>query len=358
MKKRLSMMLLVGCMLLLSMQVGLAAETGKKLPNIQILATGGTIAGSAASSTQMTGYTAGAIGIQTLIEAVPQMKEYANVSGEQVCKISSNNMTHEIWLQVANRVNELLARNDVDGIVITHGTDTLEETAYFLNLVVNSKKPVVLVGAMRPATAISADGPVNLLNAVRLAANKDAWGKGVMIAMNDEINAAREVTKTNTSHVDTFKSPDLGYMGYINNGEAEFYREPVRKHTVRSEFNVKNVKELPYVEVIYGKVNDSRVMVDAAVKAGAKGIIYAGMGNGSIHEAAEKALIEAQQKGVVVVRSSRCGSGTVFGGPARYFDQKFLTADTLNPQKARILLSLALTKTNNLEEIQRIFNEY
>lgn len=358
MKKRISLGFLVLCMMVFSIQACFAAEAGAKLPNIKILATGGTIAGSAALSTDMTGYTAGAIGIQTLIDAVPQMKEYANVSGEQVCKISSNNMTNAIWLQVANRVNELLANKDVDGIVITHGTDTLEETAYFLNLVVKSEKPVVLVGAMRPATAISADGPVNLLNAVRLAGNKEAWGKGVLVAMNDEINAAREVTKTNTSHVDTFKSPDYGFIGSINNGEAAFYRDPIRKHTAKTEFNIKNVKELPYVEIIYSKVNDSRVLIDAAVKAGAKGIVYAGTGNGSIHEAAEAALVEAQKKGIVIVRSARTGSGTVFGGPARYFDQHFLTSDSLNPQKARILLELALTKTTNLDEIQRMFNEY
>lgn len=358
MVKRIQLVFLILCMMVFSVQLCFAAEAGGKLPNIKILATGGTIAGSAASSTQMTGYEAGALGIQTLIDAVPQMKEYANVSGEQVCKISSNNMTHAIWLQIAGRVNELLARSDVDGIVITHGTDTLEETAYFLNLVVKSEKPVVLVGAMRPATAISADGPINLLNAVRLAGNKAAWGKGVLVAMNDEINAAREVTKTNTSHVDTFKSPDYGFIGTIDNGEAVFYREPVRKHTAKTEFDVKNIKELPYVEIVYSKVNDSRVLIDAAVRAGAKGIIYAGTGNGSIHEAAEPALVEAQKKGVVVVRSARTGSGTVFGGNARYFEQNFLTADSLNPQKARILLELALTKTTDLDEIQQMFKEY
>lgn len=342
-----------------SVQAGFAASSNnEELPNIQILATGGTIAGSASSSTQMTGYKAGAIGIQVLMDAVPQMKEYANVSGEQVCKISSNNMTDEIWLQIGKRVNELLADKNVDGVVITHGTDTLEETAFFLNLVVKSDKPVVIVGAMRPATAISADGPVNLLNAVRLAASKEAIGKGVLIAMNDEINGARDATKTNTTHVSTFKAPELGYLGYINNGKPYFYRESTRKHTNQSEFDIQNLKELPVVEIVYGRAGENRVIVDAIAASGAKGIIYAGTGNGSIHNAAEAGLIEAQKKGLVIVRTSRTGNGTVINSLPKWDDEHFLKGDSLSPHKARILLSLALTKTNDLNEIQRMFNEY
>lgn len=345
-------------MALLSVTVVFAAEAPQKLPNIKILATGGTIAGSAASNTQMTGYTAGAIGIQVLMDAVPQMKDYANVSGEQVCKISSNNMTDAIWLQIGKRINVLLAQDDVDGIVLTHGTDTLEETAYFLNLVVKSDKPVVIVGAMRPATAISADGPVNLLNAVRLAASKEARGKGVLIAMNDEINGARDATKTNTTHVETFKSPELGYMGYMNNGKPCFYRESTRKHTSQTEFDLTGITKLPYVKIVYSHAGDDRVLVDAAVAAGAQGIIHAGTGNGSIHEATEAGLVEAQKTGVVIVRSSRTGNGTVTNSIPRWDSEHFLKSDSLNPQKARILLMLALTKTQDLGEIQRMFDEY
>jgi len=355
--------LLVVFVILFTMVFGVQAcfaesSNNEELPNIKILATGGTIAGSAASSTQMTGYKAGAIGIQVLIDAVPQMKEYANVSGEQVCKISSNNMTDEIWLQIGKRVNELLADKNVDGVVITHGTDTLEETAFFLNLVVKSDKPVVIVGAMRPATAISADGPVNLLNAVRLAASKEAIEKGVLIAMNDEINGARDATKTNTTHVSTFKAPELGYLGYINNGKPYFYRESTRKHTNQSEFDINNLKELPVVEIVYGRAGENRVIVDAIAASGAKGIIYAGTGNGSIHNAAEAGLIEAQKKGLVIVRTSRTGNGTVINSLPKWDDEHFLKGDSLSPHKARILLSLALTKTNDLNEIQRMFNEY
>nr|WP_234407805.1 type II asparaginase [Massilibacillus massiliensis] len=356
-KRQMMIVFTVLCMVLLGAQSVFAAEKNN-LPNIKILATGGTIAGSASSNTQMTGYKAGAIGIQTLIDAVPQMKEYANVSGEQVCKLDSKDMSNDVWLTLSKRVNEVLADRDVDGIVITHGTDTLEETAYFLNLVVKSDKPVVLVGAMRPATAISADGPLNLLNAVRVASSKEAVGKGVLVTMNDEINGAREVTKTNTNNVATFKAPELGFLGYVNDGKPYFYRESTRKHTAKSEFDVTKLNALPYVKVIYGHADDDGIFVDAAVAAGAKGIIYAGTGNGSIHKNAETALAKAAQKGVVIVRSSRVGNGTVIDAEQSYIDAHFLNGDSLNPQKARILLSLALTKTNDLKEIQRIFNEY
>lgn len=352
-KSKLTIIVTLVCFLLLSSSVAFAA-----LPNVKILATGGTIAGSAASNTQMTGYTAGSIGIQVLIDAVPQMKQYANVSGEQVANIASPSITVPIWINIANRVNELLAQGDVDGIVITHGTDTLEETAYFLNLVVKSKKPVVLVGAMRPATAISADGPVNLLNAVRLAANPDARGRGVMIAMNDEINGARDVTKTNTTHVQTFKAPELGYLGYINNGVAKFYKDTTRLHTYKSEFSVKGMSNLPYVPIVYGYVDVDAKFIKAAIDAGAKGIVFAGPGNGSIPKHLEEILYDAAKKGIVIVRSSRVGNGTTTESLKAWTDNNILWSDTLNPQKARILLMLALTKTNDPAQVQKYFDTY
>lgn len=358
MERRILILVLAVSMMLFSTATVFAAAGPNGLPNVKILATGGTIAGSAASSTQMTGYKAGALGIDVLIQAVPQMKEYANVSGEQICKIDSKDMTNDIWLKLSNRVNELLADDTVDGVVITHGTDTLEETAYFLNLTVKSNKPVVLVGAMRPATAISADGPVNLLNAVRVAASKVAVNKGVLVAMNDEINGARDVTKTNTTRVSTFKAPELGYLGYINNGEPVFYRESTRKHTASTEFDVKNLRVLPYVKVIYGHADDDGVFIDAAVRAGVQGIIYAGTGNGSVHKNAEAALARATAKGIVVIRSSRVGNGTVIDAEQSYLDAHFLNGDSLSPQKARVLLSLALTKTKDLDKIQTMFHLY
>ena len=196
-----------------------------KLPNVVILCTGGTIAGSGATTTTTVGYTAGKIGCDTLVDSVPELKKAANVRGEQVYQIASESITNDNWLKLAKRINQLLAQDDVDGVVVTHGTDTIEETAYFLDLTVKSKKPVVIVGAMRPATAISADGPINLYNATILAGSKDAMGKGVLVCLNDEINAGREVTKTNTSTADTFRTPDLGMLGYMQDNKPHFYRE-------------------------------------------------------------------------------------------------------------------------------------
>lgn len=318
-------------------------------PVIKILATGGTIAGKSTSATDTTNYAAGALGIDALIDAVPEIKNFADVSGEQICNIDSKDMTEEIWLKLATRINELLA--EVDGIVITHGTDTLEETAYFLNLTVHGDKPVILTGAMRPATAISSDGAINLLNAVKVAANPHAFGKGVLVVINDEIHAAREVTKTHTLNVAAFQSREFGLLGYISGGTAEFYRTSTRRHTVNSEFTVEKISALPKVKIIYSHANDDGLFIEAAINAGVKGIICAGTGNGSISANVEKILARAAAQGIVVIRSSRCGGFVTANG-------KFLSGDNLNPQKARILLQLALTATNNLDEIQRIFKQY
>jgi L-asparaginase len=336
-----------------------AAEPGK-LPNVVILATGGTIAGTGASSTATVGYQAATVGIQRLIEAVPELKKVANVKGEQVFQIASENMNNEYWLKLAKRVNELLAQSDVDGIVITHGTDTIEETAYFLNLVVKSRKPVVIVGAMRPSTAISADGPINLYNAVTLAGSTDAVGKGVLVVLNDQINGARDVTKTNTANTDTFRSWELGFMGYMQDNAPHFYRVSTRKHTADTEFDVSKLDSLPQVDIVYGYANMNRIGVDAFVAAGAKAIVHAGVGDGSLaRPAVEPALIEARKKGVIIVRSSRVGNGIVArNGEAKDDEMDYVVSDTLNPQKARILVMLALTKTNDTKEIQRMFYTY
>ncbi|WP_134702662.1 type II asparaginase [Ammoniphilus sp. YIM 78166] len=328
-----------------------------KLPNVKILATGGTIAGSAASNTATTGYTAGALGIDILINAVPEMKEIANVTGEQIASVGSPNVNNEILLKLGKRVNELLASDEVDGIVITHGTDTLEETAYFLNLVVKSDKPVVVVGAMRPATAISADGPFNLYNAVKLAGDPAAKGKGTMMLLNDRIGAARFTSKTNTTMLDTFKAPEDGYIGAIAGGKNYFYSEVIRKHTTKSVFDISKLSELPQVDILYGYQNDSRLLYDALVAAGSKGIVVAGSGNGSLSGQAREGAIDAAKKGVAVVRSSRVGSGIVTRS-ATDDTNNFVASDSLNPQKARILLMLALTQTNDPKKIQAFFNEY
>jgi L-asparaginase len=349
----------IGVALLLATPAALAREAGK-LANVTILATGGTIAGTGATSTTTVGYTAATVGVQRLIEAVPELKKVANVKGEQVIQIASENMNNESWLKLAKRVNELLAQEDVDGIVITHGTDTIEETAYFLNLVVKSRKPVVIVGAMRPSTAISADGPVNLYNAVILAGSDEAVGKGVLVVLNDQINGAREVTKTNTANADTFRNWELGFLGYMQDNKPHFYHVSTRKHTVDTEFDVAKLDTLPAVDIVYGYANMNRIPVDAFVAAGDKGIVHAGVGDGSLaRPAIEPALIEARKKGVIIVRSSRVGNGIVArNGEAKDDELDFVVSDTLNPQKARILLMLALTKTSDTKEIQRMFYTY
>ncbi|MBL8538804.1 MAG: type II asparaginase [Betaproteobacteria bacterium] len=330
-----------------------------RLANIVILATGGTIAGTGASATQTTGYTAAKVAVDQLIEAVPEMKKIANVRGEQVAQVASESMTNDIWLKLAKRINTLLAQPDVDGIVITHGTDTLEETAYFLNLVVKSRKPVVLVGAMRPSTAMSADGPFNLYNGVGLAASKEAAGRGVLVCMNDQIGDARDLTKTTTTTLDSFRAYDLGYLGYMIGARPHFYRQPVRKHTADTEFDVAGLDALPAVDIVYGYANMNRVPIDAFVAAGDKGIVHAGVGDGSLAAQVKPALVEARQKGVIIVRSSRVGNGVVVrNGEANDDELDFVVSDTLSPQKARILLMLALTRTNSTKEIQRMFATY
>lgn len=336
-----------------------AEDAKAHLANVMILATGGTIAGSGATSTTTVGYTAATVGVERLIAAVPELAKVASVKGEQVFQIASENMSNENWLVLAKRVNVLLARADVDGIVITHGTDTLEETAYFLDLVVKSRKPVVLVGAMRPSTALSADGPINLYNAVLLAASAEAVGKGVLVALNDQIHAAREVTKTNTSTLDSFKTTELGLLGYIQGSKPFFYRTSSRKHTTEAEFDISNLASLPQVDIVYGYANMGPVALDAFVAAGAKGIIHAGVGDGSLASRVTPALTAARKKGVVIVRASRVGQGIVArNGEANDDELDFVVSDTLNPQKARILLMLALTKTANTKDIQHMFYLY
>ena len=331
----------------------------ERLPNIVILATGGTIAGIAGSTTTTVGYTSAAITVETLIEMVPEIESIANISGQQVVQISSQDMSNDIWLALGKRVKELLSSPDVDGVVITHGTGTMEETAYYLHLVVNSEKPVVLVGAMRPSTAMSADGPNNLYNAVVLAGSVNARRKGVLVVMNDTIYSAREVTKASTFLTDAFQAPGLGALGYIQSNVAHFYKEPIGIHTVNSSFSVADFNELPKVDIAYGYANVTRVAIDAFVANGSKGIIYAGTGNGSLTLEITEALKEARRNGIIIIRSSRVGSGLVArNGEANDDELDFVVSNTLNPQKARVLLLLALTQTTDTKEIQQMFYDY
>ncbi len=330
---------------------------GKK-PNIVILATGGTIAGAAASGTQ-SAYTSGAVTIDAMLDAVPGIKDLANLKGEQISNVGSQDMSFEIMLKLAKRINELLPTNDVDGIVITHGTDTMEETAYFLNLTVKSDKPVVMVGSMRPSTAVSADGPLNLYNAVAVAADPNSGGRGVLVVMNDWIHAAHSLTKTSTTAVQTFMSPLRGLVGVTAYGKDDFYNNPPWKHTTGSEFDVSNVTKLPRVDVVFGSVDMSPDLIDASVNNGAKGIVIAGVGNGNMNQVSVDAAARAAKKGVVVVRSSRVPTGLV-GRNVEIKDDElgFVASDELNPQKSRILLMLALLKPRSVAQIQELFATY
>lgn len=314
----------------------------KAKSRIAILGTGGTIAGFIDSTIATTGYTAGAIDIDVLIKAVPQIRDLADISWEQIANIDSSNMCDEIWLRLAKKIAKLFAEG-IDGVVITHGTDTMEETAYFLNLTIKSDKPVVLVGAMRPSTAISADGPKNLYNAVALVANKEAKNKGVMVAINDKILSARGVVKTHSLNVDAFSSPDFGDLGYIVDGKVFFYNNVTKAHTKNAPFDVSKLTSLPKVDILYSYSNDgSGVAAKALFEHGTKGIVVAGSGAGSIHKNQKDVLKELLKKGLKVVVSSRVVAGCVAVSDS---DEKlgFISAEDLNPQKARVLLILALT---------------
>ncbi|TQF15993.1 type II asparaginase [Myxococcus llanfairpwllgwyngyllgogerychwyrndrobwllllantysiliogogogochensis] len=340
---------------------GAQAAPGKAsedLASVRILATGGTIAGAQANP-QGYGYKSGAFKVEDLIKAVPNLDKVAKLTGEQVANIGSQDMNDSVWLKLAKRTNELLASPDVDAVVVTHGTDTLEETAYFLDLVVKSDKPVVLVGSMRPATAISADGPGNLYNAVAVAASPEAKGRGVLIVINDEIHTARNVTKTNTTNVETFRSPNRGPAGVVNTGDVHWFERMDKKHTVDSEFSVTGKDTLPRVDILYAHANMSPDLIDSAVKNGAKGLVIAGVGDGNMTQPALDTLAKHVKRGLVVVRSTRLPSGLVLRNNEINDDQKgFVASGELNPAKSRVLLQLALLETKDPTKVQRMFEEY
>ena len=335
---------------------GTVAQAGRT--NIVILATGGTIAGAASTGTQ-SGYKSGAVSIDTMIAAVPGIDKLAAIKGEQIANVGSQDMSFDILLRLAKRINALAARKDVDGFVITHGTDTMEESAYFLGLTVKTDKPVVMVGSMRPSTAVSADGPLNLYNAVAVAADPDAKGRGVLVVMNDQIHAAHSVTKTSTTAVETFSSGLRGDAGIVAYGKPEFFPPPMWPHTTQSAFDIADVESLPRVDVIFGSVDMPPDLIDAAVAHGAKGIVVAGVGNGNMNQVSIDAAAAAVKNGAIVVRSSRVPTGIV-GRNVEVDDDKlgFVASHDLNPQKARILLMLALLQTHSAADIQKMFDRY
>lgn len=338
--------------------VAMARQAGQ-LANVVILATGGTIAGAGASAAASATYQTAKVPVEKLILGIPELKEVANVKGEQVFQIASESYTNDHLLQLARRVAQLVKRDDVDGIVITHGTDTLEETAYFLNLVIRTDKPIVVVGSMRPGTAMSADGMLNLHNAVVVAGSEDARGKGVLVTMNDEIHTGRDVAKTVNIKTGAFNSP-WGPLGMVVEGKTYWFRAPIKRHTTKSEFDIEKIETLAPVEVVYAYGNMSDAAYGVFAQKGAKAIIHAGTGNGSVSNRVVPVLTDLRQKGVQIIRSSHVNDGGFVIRNAEQPDDKYdwVVAHDLNPQKARILAAVALTKTSDSKELQRIFWEY
>jgi L-asparaginase len=328
------------------------------MPRVRILATGGTIAGKAASEVDE-GYSSGGLPVDALLRGLPDLQRLAQVKGEQVAQIGSQDMNDALWLKLAARVNALFGADDANGVVVTHGTDSMEETAYFLHLVVKSDRPVVLTGAMRPATSLSADGPLNLYNAVAVAADPEARGRGAIVVLNDDLHSARDVTKSNTTDVQTFVSPGPGLLGTASYGRIRYFRRPSRRHTVESEFSAGGLERLPRVDVLYAHANMPTDLVEASVSLGARGIVVAGMGNGNVTSAAAQALAGAARKGVVVVRSTRVVSGDV-GRNIELDDDGLglVAADQLNPQKSRVLLQLCLARGMDARKVQDAFYRY
>lgn len=328
------------------------------LPNVVILATGGTIAGAGATAANSATYSAAKVPVDKLIAGLPELSKVANVRGEQVFQVASESLTNDNLLVLAKRVSALSKQADVDGIVITHGTDTIEETAYFLTLTVHTPKPIIVVGSMRPGTALSADGALNLYDAVNVAASRDAAGKGVLVTMNDEIHTGRDVNKTVNVKTEAFKS-QWGPLGMIVEGRNYWFRLPAKRHTMQSEFDIDKIDALPPVEIAYGYQSVPPTAIDALAKSGIKALVHAGTGNGSVADRIVPVLQKLRADGVLVIRSSRVPDGFVIRN-AEQPDDKYdwVVAHDLRPQKARILAMVALTKTKDTKELQRIFWEY
>jgi L-asparaginase len=331
-------------------------------PHVVILATGGTIAGISQAPSRI-GYSPGQMGIRKMIQSVPDLERLARISGEQIANVGSQDMSFEILTRLTCRINDLLTQDDIHGIVVTHGTDTMEETAFFLNLAVNSPKPVVVTGAMRPATAISADGPLNLFNAVAVAADAHARERGVLVVMNDRIHGAHSLTKTNTTSVETFLSPINGLVGTVNYGRTAYFRFPFRRHTYLSEFSGRfrdsPPLSLPRVDIVYACIDMPPDLIDCSVAGGATGIVIAGDGNGNMNQTTVKKASQKADQGIFIVRSSRVPTGTV-GRNVELDDDacKFIVSDELNPAKARILLMLAISNQYDRDRIQQLFYTY
>jgi L-asparaginase len=319
-----------------------------KLPLVKVVATGGTIANTPS----------GRLHAGEVAEAIPALKKVARLEVEEVIRVGSSSITVENWLTLARRINEIFAKEpEVKAIVVTHGSNTVEETGYFLSLTVKSDKPVVLTAAQRQFTTLSSDSPKNFLQAVRVAAHDDARGKGALVVTNDVINAARDVTKNITYRVETYDSKDLGALGYVDEDRVTFYRAPVRHHTAATPFEVSRLQKLPRVDIVYAYVGADGALIDAAVAGGAEGLVIAGFPTGSGTPAMDQAIKRVAAKGIPVVMTNRGGMGRVTDTRAAEA-RPLVFGDNLTPQKARILLMLALTTTKDSAQLQRIFQTY
>jgi len=337
---------------LLTLITAAALAADERLPLVKVVATGGTIANTPS----------GRLHAGEVVDAIPELKKIARLDVEEIIRVGSSSISLDNWLTLAKRINEIFAKEkDVKGVVVTHGSNTVEETGYFLNLTVKSDKPVVLTAAQRQFTTLSSDSPKNFLQAVKVAASDAARGKGALIVVNDSVHSARDVTKQISYRVETYSSRDAGMLGYVDDDQVTFYRQSLRKHTGAAPFDVSNVKKLPRVDIIYTYVDADGVMIDAAVEQGkAEGLVIAAFPTGSPSPAMEKTLKKYTDKGVPVVITNRGGLGRVRDtrGGTGADKRPYVWGDNLTPQKARILLMLALTKTRDPAELQRLFEEY
>ncbi len=328
----------------------------QQLPKVIILATGGTIAGVGTSSTSA-GYTAGKIPIDDLIGAIPAVKKLANITGEQISSIGSQDMTIDIWKKLAVRINQIYANHEANAVVITHGTDTQEETAYFLDLVVPSDMPVVLTGSMRSSTAISADGPKNLYDAITVAIDPKTKGRGVLVSFNEGIFDAREVMKMSTSFTNAFGSPNTGAVGHAFDSKVEYYSKAERE--VNTTFKITADTKLPVVDIVYMYAGAPAANIDDMIARKVDGIVIAGVGNGNFNTAYMDAVKRAVAAGIIVCRASRAPSGRVVLHDEINDDELgTIVSDDLTPQKARIMLMLGLTQTKDKAQLQKYFFQY
>lgn len=332
----------------------------ERRPRVALIFTGGTIDSVGVDRLDMAWYIEAGKRLENgeLVARVPELASVADVEEIPFRRLPSQSIRDRDLLDLVALIHQVFDEDRADGVVITHGTNTLEETAYFLHLTIKRDRPVVIVGAMRPSSAISADGPLNLLNGVRVAAAPEARGLGVLVVLNEAIHSARDVTKTATYRVDTFQGRDLGPLGYADNdGRVLIYHRPARAHTSATEFDVSAIEALPRVDVVVSYLGADGVMIDAAVAAGARGIVSAGTGAGRPTPGEEAALERASAAGTVVVQGTRVGSGRTVSSPGLR-RKGWSAADNLQPWKARVLLALALTRTSEVAEIQRMFDTY